>query len=158
MNVLILGAGGREHALALALAKSPLLGKLFVAPGQSGLRRGRRKRRAGRSTITAAIVDFCRSREVGLVVVGPEAPLVAGVADDLAAAGILCFGPSKAAARLEGSKGFTKDFCREFGIPTGDYRRFARRGVGARLCSRQGRADRRQGRRPRRRERASSSR
>ncbi len=123
MNVLILGAGAREHALALAVAKSPLLGKLYVAPGNPGC-----------ATVAEnvaldvhdhrAVVDFCRSREVGLVVVGPEAPLVAGVADDLAAAGILCFGPSKAAARLEGSKGFTKDFCREFGVPTGDYRRF----------------------------------
>ncbi len=72
----------------------------------------------------AAIVAFCRARDIGLVVVGPEAPLVAGVADDLAAAGIVCFGPSKAAAQLEGSKGFAKDFCREFAIPTGDYRRF----------------------------------
>jgi phosphoribosylamine--glycine ligase len=123
MNVLILGGGGREHALAAALANSPSLSRLFVAPGNPGC-----------ATVAenvalpiddhAAIVDFCRAREIGLVVVGPEAPLVAGVVDDLAAAGILCFGPSKAAARLEGSKGFAKDFCREFAIPTGDYRRF----------------------------------
>jgi phosphoribosylamine--glycine ligase len=124
MNVLILGGGGREHALAAALAKSPSLSRLFVAPGNPGC--------AEVAEIVAlaiddhaAIVDFCRARGVGLVVVGPEAPLVAGVVDDLAAAGILCFGPSKAAAQLEGSKGFAKDFCREFGIPTGDYRRFA---------------------------------
>ncbi len=123
MNVLILGAGAREHALALAVAKSRLLDKLYVAPGNPGC-----------ATIAEnvaldirdhhAVIDFCRSRAIRLVVVGPEAPLVAGVADDLVAAGILCFGPSKAAARLEGSKGFTKDFCREFGVPTGDYRRF----------------------------------
>jgi phosphoribosylamine--glycine ligase len=124
MNVLILGGGGREHALAAALAKSPSLSRLFVAPGNPGCA-------AVAENVAlpiddhAAIVDFCRAREIGLVVVGPEAPLVAGVADDLAAAAILCFGPSKAAARLEGSKGFAKDFCREFAIPTGDYRRFA---------------------------------
>ncbi len=124
MNVLILGGGGREHALAAALAKSPSLSRLFVAPGNPGC-----AALAENVALTiddhAAIVDFCRAREIGLVVVGPEAPLVAGVVDDLAAAGILCFGPSKAAARLEGSKGFAKDFCREFGIPTGDYRRFS---------------------------------
>jgi phosphoribosylamine--glycine ligase len=131
MNVLILGAGAREHALALAVAKSPLLAKLYVAPGNPGCA-------AVAENVELdirdhrAIVDFCRSRSVGLVVVGPEAPLVAGVADDLEAAGILCFGPSRAAARLEGSKGFTKDFCREFGVPTGDYRRF--RDAGAALA------------------------
>ena len=123
MNVLILGGGGREHALAAVLAKSPSLTTLYVAPGNPGC-----------ATVAenvalalddhAAIVAFCRARAIGLVVVGPEAPLVAGVADDLAAAGIACFGPSKAAAQLEGSKGFAKDFCREFAVPTGDYRRF----------------------------------
>jgi phosphoribosylamine--glycine ligase len=124
MNVLIVGAGGREHALALALAKSPALTRLFVAPGNPGTA-------AVAENIALAvddhraIVDFCRARNIALVVVGPEAPLVAGLADDLAAAGVPCFGPSKAAAALEGSKGFTKDFCREFGIPTGDYRRFS---------------------------------
>ncbi|MGD0185469.1 MAG: phosphoribosylamine--glycine ligase [Roseiarcus sp.] len=123
MNVLILGAGAREHALALAVAKSPLLGKLYVAPGNPGS--AAVAENVGLEIRDSpAIVDFCRSRAIRLVVVGPEAPLVAGVADDLEAAGILCFGPSKAAARLEGSKGFTKDFCREFGVPTADYRRF----------------------------------
>ena len=123
MNVLILGGGAREHALARAVAKSPLLTKLYVAPGNPGTA-------AVAENVAldvgdhAAVVDFCRARAVGLVVVGPEAPLVAGVADDLAAAGILCFGSSKAAARLEGSKGFAKDFCQEFGVPTGAYRRF----------------------------------
>jgi len=124
MNVLILGGGGREHALAMALAKSPSLSRLFVAPGNPGCA-ALAENVALPIDDHAAIVDFCRAREIGLVVVGPEAPLVAGVVDDLAAAGILCFGPSKAAARLEGSKGFAKDFCREFGIPTGDYRRLA---------------------------------
>jgi phosphoribosylamine--glycine ligase len=123
MNVLILGAGAREHALALATAKSPRLGRLFVAPGNPGC--------AAVATIAAidirehaAVVRFCRENAVDLVVVGPEAPLVAGVADDLTTAGIVCFGPSRAAAQLEGSKGFTKDFCREFGVPTADYERF----------------------------------
>jgi phosphoribosylamine---glycine ligase len=124
MNVLILGGGGREHALAVALAKSPSLSQLFVAPGNPG------SAAVARNVALAiddhpAVVEFCRARQIGLVVVGPEAPLVAGIADDLAAAGILCFGPSKAAAQLEGSKGFAKDFCREFAIPTGDYRRFS---------------------------------
>ncbi len=131
MNVLILGAGAREHALALAVVKSPLLGKLYVAPGNPGCA-------AVAENVELdirdhrAVVEFCRSRAIGLVVVGPEAPLVAGIADDLEAAGILCFGPSKAAAQLEGSKGFSKDFCREFGVPTGDYRRF--RDAGAALA------------------------
>ncbi|MGA2492070.1 MAG: phosphoribosylamine--glycine ligase [Roseiarcus sp.] len=124
MNVLILGGGGREHALAAALAKSPSLSRLFVAPGNPGCA-------AVAENVAlpiddhAAVIEFCRARDIGLVVVGPEAPLVAGVADDLAAAGILCFGPSRTAAQLEGSKGFAKDFCREFAIPTGDYRRFS---------------------------------
>ncbi len=123
MNVLILGGGGREHALAAALAKSPSLSRLFVAPGNPGCA-AVAENVALPIDVHTAIVDFCRARQIGLVVVGPEAPLVAGVVDDLAAAGILSFGPSKAAARLEGSKGFAKDFCREFAIPTGDYRRF----------------------------------
>jgi phosphoribosylamine--glycine ligase len=123
MNVLIVGGGGREHALALALAKSPALTRLFVAPGNPGTAA------AAENVALAiddhrAIVEFCRARDVALVVVGPEAPLVAGLADELAAANVPCFGPSRAAAALEGSKGFTKDFCREFAIPTGDYRRF----------------------------------
>jgi phosphoribosylamine--glycine ligase len=123
MNVLILGSGAREHALALACAKSVLTGTLFVAPGNPGC------------TTVAQIVplnpadhekviSFCQNESVDLVVVGPEAPLVSGLADDLIEAGILCFGPTKAAARLEGSKGYAKDFCREFGIPTSDYGRF----------------------------------
>jgi phosphoribosylamine--glycine ligase len=123
MNVLIIGSGGREHALAIALSKSRSLTQLFVAPGNPGM--------ASVAQIVAldvadhgAVADLCRILSIGLVVVGPEAPLVAGLADDLAAAGIACFGPGRAAAQLEGSKGFTKDFCREFGIPTGAYGRF----------------------------------
>lgn len=123
MNVLILGSGGREHALARACARSPAIGRLLVAPGNPGC--------AEVAEIVpvdlgdhAQILEICRRRDIDLVVVGPEAPLVAGVADDLEREGVACFGPSRAAAQLEGSKGFAKDFCREFGIPTAEYRRF----------------------------------
>jgi phosphoribosylamine---glycine ligase len=125
MNVLILGAGAREHALALVFARSRLLTHLFIAPGNPGA--------ASVARIVdvdiddhAAVARFCETHAIDLVVVGPEAPLVAGLVDDLSAAGILCFGPSRAAAQLEGSKGFAKDFCREFGIPTAAYERFQR--------------------------------
>ena len=124
MNLLLLGSGGREHALAWTLAKSPMLGKLFIAPGNPGTRA------CGENVVLdigdhAAIVDFCRLMRIDLVVVGPEAPLVAGIVDALEAAGIKAFGPDKAAARLEGSKGFTKALCDECGIPTARYRRFS---------------------------------
>src|SRR5262245_55579336 len=123
MNVLIIGSGGREHALAWAVAASPLLGKLYCAPGNAGIAEVA-ECVALDVADHAAVVAFCRSNAVDLVVVGPEAPLVAGLVDDLAAARIKVFGPSKAAAQLEGSKGFTKDLCREFSIPTGAYGRF----------------------------------
>jgi phosphoribosylamine--glycine ligase len=123
MNVLILGSGAREHALALAATKSPRLGRLYVAPGNPGA--GEIAALAALDILDgAAVAEFCRASAIDFVIVGPEAPLVAGIVDDLAAAGIVAFGPTRAAAQLEGSKGFTKDFCREFGIPTGDYRRF----------------------------------
>ncbi len=123
MDVLIIGSGGREHALALALKKSPRLGRLFIAPGNAGAA-DIAQQVALAVGDHRAVIDFCRRETIGLVVVGPEAPLVAGLADDLEAAGVACFGPSRAAARLEGSKGFAKDFCREFAIPTAAYRRF----------------------------------
>jgi phosphoribosylamine--glycine ligase len=123
MNVLLIGGGGREHALAWALSASPLLTSLHCAPGNPGI--------AELATLAgidvadhAAIIAYCREHHITFVVVGPEAPLVAGLADDLKAAGIKVFGPSKAAAQLEGSKGFTKDLCREAGIPTAAYERF----------------------------------
>ena len=123
MNVLILGSGAREHALAWACAKSPLIGNLFVAPGNPGCATVAQTVPLSLAD-SAKVIAFCRAELIDLVVVGPEGPLVSGLADDLAAAGISCFGPTREAAKLEGSKGYAKDFCREFGIPTGAYRRF----------------------------------
>jgi len=123
MVILLIGSGGREHALAWALARSPRCERLLIAPGNPGT--------ASLGTNVAldvadhgAVIAFCRAQGVGLVVVGPEAPLVAGLVDDLAAAGIRAFGPTAAAARLEGSKAFTKELCREAGIPTAAFARF----------------------------------
>jgi phosphoribosylamine---glycine ligase len=122
MNVLLIGSGGREHALCWAISASPLLGTIYCAPGNAGI-----------AEIAecvdldvddaAAVIQFCIDNGIDLVVIGPEGPLVAGLADDLAAARMKVFGPSKAAAQLEGSKGFTKDFCTEFAIPTAAYKR-----------------------------------
>jgi phosphoribosylamine--glycine ligase len=123
MQVLLIGSGGREHALAWALSASPILTKLFAAPGNAGI--------CGVAECVSldpadhqAVVAFCKRETIDLVVVGPEAPLVAGLVDVLEASGIRVFGPTKAAAQLEGSKGFTKDLCREAGIPTAGYQRF----------------------------------
>ena len=120
MNILLLGGGGREHALAWKLAQSPRLGKLYAAPGNPGI--------AEYAELVAldladhaAVIAFCEARDIGLVVVGPEAPLVDGLADSLRGAGFSVFGPSKAAAQLEGSKGFTKDLCTRANIPTAGY-------------------------------------
>jgi len=123
MNVLLIGSGGREHALAWKIAASPMLTRLYAAPGNPGI--------ASEAELVSldiadhpAVAAFCREKAIDLVVVGPEAPLVAGIADDLRAAGIRVFGPSAKAASLEGSKGFTKDLCREYNIPTAAYARF----------------------------------
>jgi phosphoribosylamine---glycine ligase len=123
MHILLLGSGGREHALAWKIASSPLVTKLWCAPGNAGIAR-EAECIALDIADHAAVIDFCKANDVELVVVGPETPLAAGIVDDLAAAGIKAFGPSKKAAQLEGSKGFTKDLCNEFGIPTSAYRRF----------------------------------
>lgn len=120
MNVLLIGSGGREHALAWKLAQSPGLTTLFAAPGNPGIA-NHAECVALNVADHAAVTDFCREKNVALVVVGPEAPLVAGLADDLRAAGIAVFGPSKAAAQLEGSKGFTKALCTRANIPTAGY-------------------------------------
>ena len=125
MKVLVIGSGAREHALALALTKSPTLTALFVGPGNPGTAEIARNV-ALDGADHPAIVAFCAKEAIDFVVIGPEGPLVAGLADDLRAAGVACLGPGKAAARLEGSKGFTKDFCREFAIPTGAYARFTK--------------------------------
>ena len=124
MNILLLGSGGREHALAWKMAASPLVKRLYCAPGNAGI--------AHEAELLAldpadhvAVIEFCRANAIDLVVVGPEGPLCAGIVDDLAAAGIRAFGPDKAAARLEGSKGFAKDLCKAHRIPTAAYARFS---------------------------------
>ncbi|MEI9411301.1 phosphoribosylamine--glycine ligase [Mesorhizobium salmacidum] len=123
MNVLLLGSGGREHALAWKIAASPLLIKLYAAPGNPGI--GAEAELVKLDIADhAAVAAFCGEKKIDLVVVGPEGPLVAGIADDLRAENIRVFGPSKAAARLEGSKGFTKDLCARYNIPTAAYGRF----------------------------------
>jgi phosphoribosylamine---glycine ligase len=123
MRLLIVGSGGREHALAIALSRSPRVEKLYIAPGNAGASKIAESVAIGVDQ-TATLIEFCRTAAIDLVVVGPEAPLVAGLSDALSEAAITCFGPSRKAAQLEGSKGFTKDFCREFTIPTADYQRF----------------------------------
>jgi phosphoribosylamine--glycine ligase len=123
MNILLIGSGGREHALAWKIAGSPLLTKLWCAPGNAGIA-SEAECVALDVADHAAVIAFCRANKVDLVVVGPETPLAAGIVDDLTNAGIKAFGPSKLAAQLEGSKGFTKDLCSEFDIPTGAYCRF----------------------------------
>jgi len=123
VRVLLIGSGGREHALAWALSASPVLTKLFAAPGNGGICGVADCVKLDQSN-HAALLAFCKSEKIDLVVVGPESPLVAGLVDELDAAGIRVFGPTRAAAQLEGSKGFTKDLCREAGIPTADYQRF----------------------------------
>jgi len=128
MNILIIGAGGREHALAWKAAQSPLASRIFVAPGNGGT--------AGEAGVENIAIDpldadalarFAAEHQVGLTIVGPEAPLVAGVADAFAAAGLACFGPSAEAARLEGSKAYAKDFLARHRIPTAAYRTFSDR-------------------------------
>ena len=122
MNVLVVGSGGREHALCWQLAASPLLGGLWCAPGNAGIE--------NEATCVAldpmdfdGLVAFCRAQAIDLVVVGPEAPLCAGLVDRLEGEGIAAFGPRKAAARIEGSKGFMKELCTRYGVPTAAYKR-----------------------------------
>ena len=116
----MLGSGGREHALAWKLAQSPSLTKLYAAPGNPGIAEEAELVSLD-VTDHVAVVEFCKAQDIGLVVIGPEAPLVDGLADSLRWAGIAAFGPSQDAAQLEGSKGFTKDLCQRAGIPTGGY-------------------------------------
>jgi phosphoribosylamine--glycine ligase len=123
MNLLLLGSGGREHALAWKMAASPLVDRLVCAPGNAGIAR---EAECVSLDLTdhLALITYCRANHIDFVVIGPEAPLVAGVVDALEAAGIKAFGPSRAAAQLEGSKGFTKDLCRANKVPTAAYERF----------------------------------
>lgn len=137
MKVLLIGSGGREHALAFTLRKSRRISELFVAPGNAGTAA------LGENVVLdvadhQAVVDFCRARAIDLVVVGPEGPLVDGIADTLRSEGVAVFGPSKAAAQLEGSKGFTKALCDEMGIPTAGYGRFSSEAEAIAYLRRQG--------------------
>lgn len=125
MNILVIGSGGREHSLAWKALQSPRAETVFVAPGNAGT-----AREPGLSNVALdsmdfeALADFAEANAVGLTLVGPEAPLVAGVVDYFRQRGLACFGPSKAAAQLEGSKSFTKDFLKRHGIPTASYETF----------------------------------
>jgi phosphoribosylamine--glycine ligase len=123
MNVLLIGSGGREHALAWSISASPILSKLYCAPGNPGIE-------AVAECVpiqpgdAKALIAFAKEKKIDFVVIGPEAPLVAGLADKFEASGIKALGPSAKGAILEGSKGFVKDLCDDFGMPTGRYRRF----------------------------------
>lgn len=137
MRILVVGSGGREHALCWKIAASPLCDALFCAPGNAGI--------ADSATCVAiaaddidALVAFARKEKIDLVVVGPEAPLVMGLVDTLTAAGIKAFGPTAAAARLEGSKGFTKDLLAKYGIPTAAYGRFTDAGAAKAFIAQKG--------------------
>lgn len=120
MNILLIGSGGREHAIAWKLAQSPSLTRLYAAPGNPGIA-AHAECVALDATDHDAVLRFCHAQAIGLVVIGPEGPLVDGLGDSLRAAGLPVFGPSRAAAQLEGSKGFTKDLCAAHGIPTAAY-------------------------------------
>jgi len=123
MRILVIGSGGREHALAWAIARSPRCEKLFVMPGNGGTGEIAENVSAD-ITDHKAVIDFALGNQMDFVVIGPDAPAVAGLGDDVRAAGLLCFGPSKAAAQLEGSKAFTKQLCDEAKVPTAAYGRF----------------------------------
>jgi phosphoribosylamine--glycine ligase len=123
MNILIIGSGGREHAIAWKVAQSPRLTKLYIAPGNAGTAD------CGENVLLdvsdhADVVRFCKEKQIDLVLVGPEGPLAAGLVDSLSAAGIPCFGPNQAAAQIEASKVFAKDFMARHHIPTARYATF----------------------------------
>jgi phosphoribosylamine--glycine ligase len=139
MNILIIGGGGREHALAWKVAQSPQASRVFVAPGNAGTAQEPGMENVA---IDAADIDallaFAQEQDIGLTIVGPEVPLVAGVVDRFSAAGLRCFGPTQAAARLEGSKSFSKDFLARHGIPTAAYATFTDSAAAADYIRRQG--------------------
>lgn len=126
MNVLIIGSGGREHALAWKCAQSPRVDEVLVAPGNAGTAREDKVRNVGVAADDIdALIRLAQSEDVGLTIVGPEAPLVAGIVDRFNESGLPCFGPTAAAAQLEGSKAFTKDFLARHNIPTAVYQNFS---------------------------------
>ena len=130
MKVLIIGNGGREHALTWKVAQSPLVDKVYVAPGNAGTAQEAKAENVNISaTDIPALVNFAKENAVDLTIVGPEAPLVLGVVDAFRAEGLKIFGPTKAAAQLEGSKAFTKDFLARHHIPTAEYRNFTEIGI-----------------------------
>src|SRR5215831_152366 len=124
MNILVIGGGGREHALAWRLAQSPRVARVFVAPGNAGTARDLALANVP-ITEHQALIEFARREGVAFTVVGPEAPLAAGIVDDFRAAGLRIFGPTRAAAQLEASKDFAKSFMTRHGIPTAQYRTFS---------------------------------
>ena len=126
MKVLVIGNGGREHALAWKLAQSPRVDEVLVAPGNAGTAREPRCENVGiEAADIAALAEFATGRGIGLTIVGPEVPLVAGIVDEFTRRGLKCFGPSAACARLEGSKAFSKAFCSRHGIPTAAWGEFS---------------------------------
>ena len=125
MKILIIGGGGREHALAWKIAQSPRVEKVFVAPGNAGTaRESKCENVAVQAEDVGGLLKFAQGNKIDLTIVGPEIPLVLGVVDRFKAAGLRCFGPTKAAAQLEGSKAFAKDFLARHKIPTAAYGNF----------------------------------
>ncbi len=152
MKILIIGGGGREHALAWKCAAEPGVETVLVAPGNAGTAAEPRVRNvAVDAEDIDGLVQLALAQQIDLTIVGPEGPLVAGVVDAFAAAGLKCFGPTRAAARLEGSKAYCKEFLQRHRIPTAGYRTFTSLELRCSVCALPGLADRRQGQRPRRR-------
>ena len=149
-DTLIIGSGGREHALAWKCAQSSDVDEVLVAPGNAGTALEAKVRNvAVSSDDIEALAALAQSEHIGLTIVGPEAPLVAGIVDRFNELGLPCFGPSAAAAQLEGSKAFTKDFLARHDIPTANYQNFTDLDAALAIHSRTGRADRNQSRWPR---------
>ena len=139
MKVLVTGSGGREHALAWRLAQSNNVSAVFVAPGNAGTRGEPKISNVDIDVMdTAGLIAFAQANDIGLTVIGPEAPLVAGVVDAFTAAGLTCFGPTRACAQLEGSKNFTKSFLARHNIPTAAYESFTDYDAAFSYCQRMG--------------------
>mgnify|MGYP000072577106 FL=1 len=134
MNILVLGSGGREHAITWALAKSPRCSEIYIAPGNGGTAELGTNIKSLNIEDGNAVLDFVRQNDVELVVIGPEAPLVKGVADVLREAGIAVFGPDAQGAQLEGSKTYSKEFMEANGIPTARYKSFTNKEEALAYC------------------------